>query len=214
MNRDFYSCVVCQPEADYCEKVFNIIINENAFVFHEEALNTGQYYNIKPGDIIIISYYRNFVAYGEAIGIKDRPDDEGWTLAVPVKSWFFLQEDDKEIGVSSYGIGWSHYGSVRDIIKRVEPQFAMGKIKEINSTSTLYQQLLLEQKSTKNNMEIQKQSISSSIKNKLFYKALPVQGKTRLAEILANRLTVEKNLGSPLQLIDDFLKVLMLPLKK
>lgn len=201
--RKFYTCVTCKPGEDYCEFVFDIIQNESAFVFDKDSSNHEEYYNIKKGDIIILSYLRNFVAYGEAKGIGTRESDEGFTLTVPVSKWYFFDEKDKTLGIDRYGVGFAHSGSNRDIIKQVNPTFGLEKLEQINPNTIILNRIKIDYNMTD---LLLKALPLLEYKNQIILQGPPGTGKTRLAKEIAIQLTTGDNKEVSSEKVSKFLK--------
>lgn len=201
--RKFYTCITCQPGAKYCEKIFDIIQKENAFVFDEDSKNHSEYYNIKKGDVIILSYLQNFVAYGEAKGIGTRKSEVGFTLTVPVSEWYFFDEKDKSLGINRYGVGFAHSGSIRDIIKQIEPSFGLEKLEQINSNTNLFNKIKIDYNMP--NILVKALSLLE-YKKQIILQGPPGTGKTRLAKEIAIQLTTVDNKEVTLEKISKFLR--------
>ncbi len=95
-----------------------------------------------------------------------------------VDKWFFKDVNNPEAGITSYGIGENTIGGGQyGTVKKLEPQFAINKICEIDSRSDLYKaikQELIE------NMETEKiQTVISLLKYKkqIILQGPPVQEK-------------------------------------
>ncbi len=110
----YYSGVVCKPDADYCEWIFDIIQAESAFVFHEDSANHHNFYNIQADDYFLLNYKRKFVAYGKVMNTNERTDNDGWTKSIKVQKWVFFDANNRGEGIDRYGIGDAHKGSNRD----------------------------------------------------------------------------------------------------
>lgn len=188
MDRKFYSCVICQPEADYCEWIFDIIQNEKAFVFHEDSSNHSWYSEIKQGDIIILSYKRNFVAYGESTGIAKRVDNEGWTLSIPVKEWYYLNDQDRTAGINRYGVQENSDSNPRDIIKQLYEPFGLKKIEQINTSNELFKKITLEKIHQLKVMKISEIATLLSYKKQIILQGPPGTGKTFTAKDVAESM--------------------------
>lgn len=206
MERKFYSCSVGEKDKGYDEENLKRIINNRAFILHENTSQKGVYLDIKPNDILLLKYRGNFIAYGEALDIKKTSDEE-WNLFAPVKDWYFYDIINPSFGTEIYGmknatLGGSQYGTV----KPLEDKFSLKKIKNIKQDTELFKiiknEFLQEKKSKKMHDKID----LLEYKKQIILQGPPGTGKTRLAKMIAEKMTKAEKKSNPEQLIDDFFK--------
>lgn len=146
MNRNFYICSVGEPGEDYVEQNLERIISNTSFYMHQNTTQKGLYYSIEKGDILILKYNSNYVAYGESLGNRDVNDEEGWSLTSPVKKWYFLDKNNLKKGVVSYGVQWETMAGSGQMgtVKGITNGFGFKKIEEISNNNELYHLLFNE----------------------------------------------------------------------
>jgi 5-methylcytosine-specific restriction protein B len=205
--RKFYACSVGKPGEDYDEENLQRIIQQKAFILHENTIQKGLYDSIKAGDILLLKYRKNFIAFGETIG-KIQSNEPEWNLTAPVIEWFFKDSSDYSIGEGTYGIqestleGSGQMGTVKEL----DEQFGLEKIEKIDKSSQLFKNLLIEIQNRKNMEHIQNISALLRYKKQIILQGPPGTGKTRMALQIAKDMVQPKNLGSPMQKINNFFK--------
>lgn len=199
--RKYFICSVGEPGKDYVEDNLNRIINDSTFFMHEDTTRKGLYNSIKPGDVLILKYNSNYIAYGEAIGNKVIDHKNGWSLTCPVKKWYFFDESNHKRGVNSYGVQWETIPGSGQMgtVKGVTSGFGFQKIEKISNDNDLYRSLFNETKigKMKNHINL------LTYKKQIILQGPPGTGKTRLAEIIAKELTKEKK---EINYYDDIIK--------
>jgi len=202
--RRFFICSVGEPGKDYIEDNFQRIVSESAFYMHEDTTQKGLYNEIQPGDILILKYNSNYVAYGETTGIRTVENNSGWIFSSPVKTWYFFDNDNYKKGVNSYGVSWETLAGSGQMgtVKGITPEFGFLKVGEISSDSELYRSLFIETK--KGRME--KTINLLKYKKQIILQGPPGTGKTRLAKELANNLIGNKKTISPLKYVENFIQ--------
>jgi len=205
--RKFYACSVGKPDEDYDEENLKRIIDNKSFILHESTKQKGVYENIVAGDILLLKYRNNFIAYGETTG-KKTTMDEGWNLTAPVEEWYFKDLNDPAIGIGTYGIQWSTLEGAGQMgtVKEIEEEFGMEKLVKIYSSSQLLKKIMAEILNRKNMENIQSISDLLSFKNQIILQGPPGTGKTRFAKALAKEITKELIVKSPIEKIDEFFK--------
>jgi len=186
--RKFYSCSVGEKGKGYDEKNLNKIIERKAFILHENTPQKGDYQNIKEGDILLLKYRGNFIAYGEALPIMKTSDEE-WNLFAPVNEWFFYDNLNPSNGIEIYGmkdatLGGSQYGTV----KPLDADFSFKKIKKINRESELFKTILQEFKIHIDIKIMQDKIELLKYKKQIILQGPPGTGKTRLAKMIAKEI--------------------------
>jgi 5-methylcytosine-specific restriction protein B len=204
--RKFYSCSVGEKGKGYDEENLKRIKDNSAFILHQDTPQKGEYLSIKIGDILLLKYRGNFIAYGEALDIKKTNDIE-WNLLAPVKEWFFYDNSNPSIGTEIYGmkdatLGGSKYGTV----KPLEVDFSLKKIKIINKESEIFKTILMEYFK-----EIEINNLRDKIelleyKKQIILQGPPGTGKTRMAKMMAENLTKVSANTNPIQQIDRFIE--------
>ena len=145
-NLKFYACSVGQPGKDYVERNLERILKNKSFILHKDTIQKGVYSSIQPGDILLLKYNSNFIAYGKTIGIITT-DNQEWNLRAPVIEWIFKDPDDPRKGIKTYGIGYETIGGgPYGTVKELTMNFGLQKIKEINRSSDLYMDIMKEVK--------------------------------------------------------------------
>jgi DNA polymerase III delta prime subunit len=207
--RSFFACSVGQPTKEYDEENLNRIINSKAFVLHEDTNQKGVYDDIKPGDILLLKYRKKFVAYGETSGKQTTNDDE-WNLTAPVIEWHFMDINNPEIGVGTYGIQWSTLEGAGQMgtVKELDETFGLEKIRKIDDQSILFKNILKQINRRKNMQQII--DIANLLKNKhqIILQGPPGTGKTRKAKELAFDLCKPKEITK-----EDINKILKVGIK-
>ncbi|MDR4892687.1 MULTISPECIES: AAA family ATPase [unclassified Chryseobacterium] len=204
--RKFYSCSVGEEGKGYDEKNLSKIIENKAFILHENTPQKGDYQNIKKNDILILKYRGQFVAYGEALDIKKSSDEE-WNLFAPVEEWFFHDTLKPGIGPEIKGmknatLGGSQYGTV----KPLEEQFSLEKISKINDQTELYKLIQGEIQKQKEVSIMQDKIDLLEYKKQIILQGPPGTGKTRMAKMMAEEMAKVNKIESPIDLIDNYFK--------
>lgn len=204
--RKFYSCSVGEEGKGYDEKNLSKIIENKAFILHENTPQKGDYQNIKKNDILILKYRGQFVAYGEALDIKKSSDEE-WNLFAPVEEWFFHDTLKPEIGPEIKGmknatLGGSQYGTV----KPLEEKFSLEKISKINDQTELYKLIEGEIQKQKEISIMQDKIDLLEYKKQIILQGPPGTGKTRMAKMMAEEMTKVNKIESPIDLIENYFK--------
>ena len=145
-RKDFYVGIVGEKGAPYTDDIFEICIKHKYYSVREAAKQKGVFRNITTGSILILGYDRKFIAYGEVINTTClcMPDNriKQHRLLQPhvhVKEWIFFDRNSEEtilkngiekmVGVSKKGIADATLaGGQHSIVKKIEPNFALGKI--------------------------------------------------------------------------------------
>lgn len=200
----FYACSVGEPGKEYDEENLQRILEQNAFILHQDTLQKGAYENISEGDILILKYKTKFIGYGEALQIKTT-DAKEWNLLAPVKKWYFKNIDNKEDGIETYGIGFNtEAGGQYGTVKELNEKFGFEKLKQIDQASDLFIKI-------NNNFSkaIIKKNMNDIInlleyKKQIILQGPPGTGKTKLAKEIAKAMTESKILGSPREKVEEF----------
>jgi|GEM_PF-3573051 len=204
--RKFYSCSVGENNKGYDEENLNRIIDKQAFVLHEETSQKGVYSSIKKNDILLLKYRGKFIAYGEALEIK-QTDDKPWCLYAPIKEWYFFDKLSPSSGTEIYGMqGATLSGSQYGTVKPLESEFSFRKIKKINKDSQLFRTIKEEFQKEKEIKKMQDKIDLLEYKKQIILQGPPGTGKTRLAKMIAKEMTNVVKKISPIQAIDNFLK--------
>ena len=127
---NYYTCILgkIDIEDEYPELNLAMCIRNNVFLIHQGAGNKGAIEYIEEGDILILQYNNHYIAYGKAISGLDKTIDygDGWNHSVKVNRWI------TGASVHKYGIkGAQEGGSIQYIVKKVNKDFALGKLEEI-----------------------------------------------------------------------------------
>jgi len=192
MERKYYVCSVGEPGKDYVEDNFDRIIENDAFILHENTKQKGLYYKVTINDILLLKYNNLLVAYGE---VKERmkvddEEGEGWNLWAKVFRWYFKDENQKTSGISTYLIqentlqGSGQMGTV----KGIKQEFGLKKICEINQNTDLYIKIQTEMIYSKLMQTIQEKIELLKYKKQIILQGPPGTGKTRLAKQIAHSL--------------------------
>ena len=204
--RKFYSCSVGEKGKGYDEKNLSKIIENGAFILHENTPQKGYYEDIKKDDVLVLKYRGQFVAYGKALDIIKSSDEE-WNLFAPVEEWFFHDMLKPGIGPEIYGmknatLGGSQYGTV----KPLEEKFSLGKISKINDQTDLYKLIKGEIQKQKEVVIMQDKIDLLEYKKQIILQGPPGTGKTRMAKMMAEEMTKANKIESPSDLIDNHFK--------
>lgn len=206
-NLNFFACSVGEPGKDYVEENLERIINDHAFVLHQDTKQPGVYNDITPGDILLLKYDYRFIAYGQTTG-KLTSDDDEWNLRAPVIEWIFKNPENPKEGVTTSGIGYDTIGGGQyGTVKKLTPNFGLTKMKEINSKSMTYIEIMKEIQLQKEIENMQEKIKLLEYKKQIILQGPPGTGKTRLAKLIAKELTKVQEPGkNPIQKIDEFFK--------
>lgn len=204
--RKYYSCSVGEEGKGYDEKNLSKIIENKAFILHENTPQKGDYQNIKKNDILLLKYRGQFVAYGAALEILKSSDEE-WNLFAPVKEWFFHNSSQPGTGPEIYGmknatLGGSQYGTV----KPLEENFSIKKILNIDDETDLYKTLKIEQQKHTENKNMQDKIDILEYKKQIILQGPPGTGKTRMAKMIAEEMTKAEKILTPFEYIEYFIK--------
>lgn len=193
MNINFFACSVGEPGKGYDNENLERIIKYNAFVINRGITQKGPYEQISEGDVLLLKFKENFIAYGEAKGTKEINDPNQWDLSAPVNEFYFYNSEDKKEGVSITGIGDNTIkGGQMGAVKKIEEEFAIQKIKEINPNTNLLEKI--NKKFYMDDMVQNLEKYSSLLKEnlpQLILQGPPGTGKTRFAKEIANWLVRE-----------------------
>ncbi|TDS13546.1 5-methylcytosine-specific restriction protein B [Maribacter caenipelagi] len=195
-----------QPDEDYIEKNFKRIIEKKAFVLHENTNQKGSYFDISTGDILILKYHRNFVAYGK---VKNRfiNNEDGFNHWASVEEWIFKDDKDFTDGTPRYGIDKAtEAGGKYGTVKTISTKFAVQKIKEINQIHPLYNFIVNSSNKENNQMEIENIINVLEHKKQIILQGPPGTGKTYSAEAIAKQLTEVETFSNPKEMLDEFYK--------
>lgn len=206
-KRRFFSALVCQKGAEYCEENLNRIIKGNYFVFAEDTVQCGCFKEPQPGDILLLKYQDWFVAFAEVSQSYHETTNTHWNQVITTKPWILHNTLNLEAGVSAYGIQWNTIAGGRGVVKELTPGWGFSKMKKIKSTSPLIHQIIAEMSDIKEK-EIIAESISilKELKPQLILQGPPGTGKTRLAKKIAVQMAKGQVVQDPLQVIKDFLQ--------
>jgi MoxR-like ATPase len=193
--RKFFACSVGKPGEDYVDDNLQRIVNNKAFILHENTIQKGLYDDIKNGDILILKYNNSFIAYGEAIENKKTQDVE-WNLWSTVYEWFFLDDIDITKGISTYGIQENSLegGGQMGTVKGLEMKFALEKMRQINPKTIFFTKILDEFNNQKNMEEIENIIKLLEYKYQIILQGPPGTGKTRMAKEIAKVITKPKSI--------------------
>lgn len=139
---NFFIVSAGKPGSDYIDNNFTEIIDTNEFALHENTQQKGTYFSIEKKDVLILKYEGKLVAYGIVLK-RFKNNAKVFSLRAKVNEWVFFNKENNKEGVSLYGIqratiGGGRYGTV----KTIRPNFGTDKIREIDSSHTLFQQIL------------------------------------------------------------------------
>ncbi|WP_374172956.1 AAA family ATPase [Flavobacterium tructae] len=204
--RKFYSCSVGEEGKNYDKENLARIIDKQAFILHEGTSQKGVYSSILKDDILLLKYRGKFIAYGEALEIK-QTDDKPWCLYAPIKEWYFFDKSNPSSGIEIYGMqGATLAGNQYGTVKPLECDFSLKKIKRIDKDSQLFITIKKEFQKQKEEKAMQDKIDLLEYKKQIILQGPPGTGKTRLAKMMAEEMTKVNKLPSPIQLINDFLK--------
>lgn len=205
-NVKFFACSVGAPGEDYVEGNLERIIANSAFILHENTPQKGVYDKIKNGDILLLKYNKQFIAYGVTIERK-QTDDIEWNLRAIVDEWIFKNSDDYKEGISISGIGYETTGGGKyGTVKGLTTNFGLLKMKEINSQSPAYHKIMKEVQIQKEIENMQNQIKLLNYKKQIILQGPPGTGKTRMAKMMAKEVIKAKGDANPMQKIDEFFK--------
>lgn len=149
---NFFIVSAGQPGSEYIEDNFKEILDTNEFALHANTQQKGTYYAIEDGDVLILKYQRNFVAYGIAVS-RYSDESKEFTLRVKVEEWIKYDYDNPNKGVPRDGIQKATIGGgIYGTVKTVRPQFGLQKIREINDAHPAFDVIFEEYESKKLNI--------------------------------------------------------------
>lgn len=203
---NFFVVSAGQPDEEYSEVNFKRIVDNNAFVLHKHTQQKGSYFDIKPGDILILKHKWNFVAYGK-VKRQYIGEEEEFNHWASVEEWVFHDYENIENGIPRKGIDKATIaGGKYGTVKTVKPEFALNKMAAINPATSLY-------KYAKNSInlseaQMEKQEIVKVLeyKKQIILQGPPGTGKTYTAELIAKELTEVETISNPLELLNGFFK--------
>ena len=147
-GKDFYVGIIGTKGASYTKDIFEVCIKHKYYSVREAAKQKGVFEDITTGSILILGYDGEFIAYVEVINTTClcMPDNriKQHRLLQPhvhVKEWIFFSGNSEEsilrnginniVGVSNKGIADALLEcGQRGIVKKIEPNFALGKINQ------------------------------------------------------------------------------------
>jgi len=188
---------VGEPGKDYLEENFDRIIDNSAFILHEDTIQKGVYDSIKAGDIILLKYNRRFVAYGETVK-KIKVEQPEWNLWATVNRWHFLEPQNRSAGIDIYGIQGNTLegGGQMGTVKGLTTAFALDIMKKIDSASDLYSIVANEIVLASKILVMQETLELLKFKKQIILQGPPGTGKTRFAQELAFYLIFAKMLST------------------
>ncbi|WP_083634692.1 McrB family protein [Saccharicrinis aurantiacus] len=192
--RNFFVCSVGELGKDYVKDNLKRIVKDNAFVLHEDTTQKGVYDSIYKGDILLLKYNRQLVAYGECLK-RFQSNHREWNLRAKVKEWHFYDQQSAEIGISYHGLqenmlpGSGQMGTV----KGVNFSYGINKIEEIDATTDLYNALSIE---NINRMKSEQIKQILHLKKQIILQGAPGTGKTYATAELALRIINNNNIDS------------------
>lgn len=185
----YFACSICSPGEDYCQENFNRITQSNGFVLHRDTPQKGTYSEINVGDILILKYNYQFIAYGKVNNLRIT-DAVAWNHWAYVDEWVYFNSNNRERGVTTYGIGDATEGGGQyGTVKTLDSNFGFNTIGRINRNTNLYQELLIE---IQNNIQMEKIESARKIlefKHQIILQGPPGTGKTKLAKEIAQEMT-------------------------
>ncbi|MDC1106096.1 AAA family ATPase, partial [Prolixibacteraceae bacterium] len=145
MNKQqYFVCSVGSNHEEYREENLDRIIQHRAFVFHEDTTQRGHYKKIQDGDILILKYNYQFIAYGEKYSREvNIHKNDGWNQIFPVMEWIFHDDASPRKGVSHKGLqentlqGAGQMGTV----KGIKPDFGFQSITAIHTQNKLFEKM-------------------------------------------------------------------------
>jgi MoxR-like ATPase len=205
----FYVCSVGDPAKNYAKENLDRIVNNSAFILHQDAKQKGVYEEIAPGSIVLLKFDRRLIAYGKSIQNRITNEDE-WNLWTDVREWYFKNPDNIEEGIPLYGIAADTIaGGAYGTVKEVSSKFGWQKLQEINSTTSLHSEIkqLLSLMSPTNEM----QEIINLLKYKkqIILQGPPGTGKTYTAKEIARQLVSTDSGGFQVLPYADDVKTLL-----
>ena len=129
MSRSYFVCSIGAPDEEYSDENLRRCIDNKCFVLNQWAKQKGVINEIKPDDILLLKYDRNFVAYGKAsssLKDEDVSNGQGWSLKIDVNFWV-VGNKTSIYGVKEAQEGGSNHAAVR----KIERRFALEKMEEI-----------------------------------------------------------------------------------
>lgn len=139
---NFFIVSAGEPGSDYIEDNFYEIIRSNEFALHEYTRQKGTYYSVESGDVVILKFWRSFVAYGV---VTQRYSDESkeFALRIAVEEWIFYDRDNPARGIPRNGVqNATIAGGVYGTVKTVRPDFGLLKIRQINDAHPSFDDII------------------------------------------------------------------------
>ena len=174
-------------------------------LFTKKLKQKGSYDKVKNGDILILKYIDKFIAYGEVQDIQIT-DDNYWNHWFYVDAWHFYDKANTKNGVGIYGLQEHTLPGNGQMatIKSLSHSFGLRKIKEIDPLTPVYKNLNEDLLITQQNQEMDNYLNLLNYKKQIILQGPPGTGKTRMAELMAQKLTQASKIGSPIQKINNF----------
>jgi hypothetical protein len=127
----YFVCSVGEPNKEYDSENLNRCVINKGYYLNVGCVHQGSIQVIQPGDLLILKYQDELIAYGRAIDSLQEKNEanninNGWIFVVSVNYWITGNS------VSNYGIQNAQMsGSPYDAVKEVSQEFALKKIEEI-----------------------------------------------------------------------------------
>ncbi|QZT38194.1 AAA family ATPase [Halosquirtibacter xylanolyticus] len=188
MNKQqYFVCSVGSNHEGYTEENLDRMIEHGAFVFHEDTTQRGHYREIQDGDILILKYNNQFIAYGEKCSREVAINGEdGWNQIFPIREWIFHDDASPRKGVSHKGLqdntlkGAGQMGTV----KMIKPSFGYKSIESIHSENELFERM---KELHQNNLSSNDISVLKK-KRQIILQGPPGTGKTYSAKDIAEEM--------------------------
>lgn len=202
----FFTVSAGKPGEDYVEENLDRIIENSGFVLHSGTQQKGVYDDITIGDILILRYNKMFIAYGQVKKVEIL-ENEKWNHWAYVERWFFYNEENPRAGISRRGVGYSTVGGGKyGTVKEVKKEFAISKIKEIDSSTDLYLTITELKNTITMDSELKKIIELLKYKKQIILQGPPGTGKTHLAKKIVEEITKSQNLGNSEAKINELIK--------